>query len=344
MAATAPQERLDLPADVPQLRHHFERQDGAEHLLVTFTGYMSRVANPGQPRWAYRHRVLNLPVHRLYVDTQIGVLPERSLDLAGLVRFSSAALYRTGIPEARTIASGSSLGGAAALLVAAELGLRHAVVGAPSIHFGRHVLADPAFGTAEEARRVLATWGTTVESLDSAVLDAVARTRAPLDVDLLIGMHDERHPEVTDALAAVCARNPCTTLRTTVLATVDHSNVSKPYGRHLCDTVLHLVALHDAGGVRAADRALATVPDGHVVHEALQAVVEQAQQALLRQRVAAAAAQRAASRRRRWRWSSVGATRLRLSSSVDSGRLRASSARRGNWLDSCPPRSERSTS
>lgn len=129
------------------------------------------------------------------------------------------------------------------------LGFGHAVVGAPSVYFGRYVRDSPAFLDESDRRAALQRWGDTLESLDSAVFDALAGARGPLHVDMLMGDADPRHPETTEALAQICSRTPAVTLRTTIAPRVDYSTLVRPFGRYLTERVLDVVAA-DATALR----------------------------------------------------------------------------------------------
>jgi hypothetical protein len=227
-----PTASLDLPLGVPRFLHHFEPEPDARHLVIAFTGLAT---DPGKPRsgWPQRVRLSRLPVHRLYVESQVRPLPDPCLDLAALNRFVAAAREQVGVPAARTITCGSSLGATAAVDVALRQGFAHAVAGSPIVLIGDYVKDD--FIPAVVRSSIRASFAQTPDDqLNDVITDAVHAAPGPTAIDFFVGDEDHFYPEHSEALALACAGRPgVVDLRLTVEPGITHQTMYRAWSRHL---------------------------------------------------------------------------------------------------------------
>lgn len=246
-----PTDSLSLGDTVPLFRHHFEEHPGAEYLVVSFTGLATDPAKP-HTGWAQRARLASLPVHRLFVDSQVRPLPDPCLDLPGIGQFVEAARSEIGTAPGKTITCGSSLGATAALDVAARHGFRRAIVGSPVVLVGDYV-EDPVIPEMVRSSVARSFDGLAGRDLNRIVTDVVQRAPGPTRIDFFVGDGDHFYPEHLDAVRAAAAANPRVDLRAAIAHDITHADMYRPWSRYLAAILHRLLGLPVVGAADALD-------------------------------------------------------------------------------------------
>jgi hypothetical protein len=245
-----PTDGLPLGPEVPNFKHHFEEQPGAEYLVISFSGLATDPAKPNTG-WAQRARLAALPVHRLFVESQARPLPDPCFDLDGLGEFVEAARACVGVDAAQTVTCGSSLGATASLESATRWGYGLAVVGSPIVLIGDYV-EDEALPEMVRSSVSRSFAESSLESRNARITGTLQNAPGPTTIDFFVGDGDHFFPDHLNAVRSAVATNEALDLRVTVAPGVTHADMYRAWSRHLAASLHRLLGLPEVVAEPAA--------------------------------------------------------------------------------------------
>lgn len=230
--------------EVP-VNYYVDPVPGAEHAVVVF----SALGPKGSFTYNYKRSLDALPAHKIYVLDDFGDQGayfhshHRYLGIhRSVLAALQAALLDLGTPPEHTHAVGSSKGGTAALMFAAELGAATVIAGAPQIKIGSF-LSSPHPNILK-----FMTGGTSQEDIawaDGILRPYIARLGDSTQVTVVIGDKDHHFRDHLPVLQDMVHGTGAPAPRVVTLPGIDHAGIGTPFRQLMPQLLRNAIGVSD---------------------------------------------------------------------------------------------------